>query len=301
MLTGATRMRGTLLIAVLVGSGCATPARTMTTIPTRRIAFTTLPRPFAGIQGTSGVALSANFLPGNPASLRSDGAVAFPLFQPDFGAVVKVGKGTYLGGRVSVGSPELGVQAPAGSLAPQPQALAFDFTLGGGHDFRFTDQFGLSVSGELGIISTAVTRLGSSLSTQTVGLPVGRGTVGLFYTPGKVRLYAGGTVGTSVLNDGAGTMTTTCQFDCFVTETGRVDLTMMGMIGGGIRYQFNEHLSMTAEAWLPLTEIQRMPPVLSLAIRVGDFGNSAPPPKPLSPPPPPPQVMPEPEQAPVPL
>jgi hypothetical protein len=271
----------------------------MTTIPTRRIAFTTLPRPFAGIQGSGGIALSASFLPGNPASLRSDGAVAFPMFQPDFGAIVKVGKGTYFGGRVALASPDFGVQAPAGSISPQPQAITFDVTLGGGHDFRFTENFGMSVSGEFGIVSSSLTRLGSSLATNSVGMPSGRGTVGLFYAPAKWRLYAGGTVGSGILNDATGTMTTTCQFRCDVSETGRVDVTIMSMVGGGARYQFNDYLSMTGEVWLPLTEIQRMPPVLSLSIRVGDFGNSPPPAKPLPPPPPPPPVMPEPEQAPL--
>jgi hypothetical protein len=117
----------------------------------------------------------------------------------------------------------------------------------------------------------------------------------VFFTPGKLRIYAGGTLGSTVLNDATGTLTTTCQFDCFTSETGRVDLTMMGMIGAGVRWQATELFSLTVEAWLPFTDIQRMPPVLSLTLRVGDFGTSPRAPKPLPPPPPPPSFTPDPE------
>jgi hypothetical protein len=170
--------------------------------------------------------------------------------------------------------------------------------MGAGHDFRFTELFGLSLAGEFGLSTTSLTRNIQTNGGNEFTLPLGRGTAGVFFTPGKFRIYAGGTVGSTVLNDATGTFTTTCQFGCNTSETGRVDLTMMGMIGAGVRYQANDLLSITAEAWLPFTEIQRVPPVLSLTVRLGDFGTSPPPPKPLPPPPPPPSFTPDEEQQP---
>lgn len=295
-------MRGTFLaVVVMFGVGCATsiPMRTVTTVPVQRMAFTSLPTASGAIQGTAGVGLRVSALPGAPTSLRSDGAVAFPMFQPELGALVKLGKSSYLGGRVAIGATAFGVQSPAGLVAPHRDAMTFDVSLGGGHDFRFTDLFGLSLSGEFGLAGTSLTRSVRGLtSTELHSFPTGRGTVGFLVTPGKFRIYAGGTVGSMVSNDAAGVRTETCQFDCTATETGALDLTLMGLVGGGVRWQADDRISLALEAWVPLSDLQRSPPVVSLTIRLGDLGNSPPPPRPLPPPPPPPSFTPEPEALP---
>ena len=214
-------MRGTLLTAVALLSGCVTPLpmTTVTRVPVQRIAFTSLPTPATALQGTSGVSLRASVLPGTPTALRSDGAVAFPLFQPDLGALVKIGKSSYLGGRVAISSSAFGVVSPASPVAPQEQAMAFDVSVGGGHDFRFSELFGLSLSGEFGLAGSSLTRM---VRTRTTGLhtfPTGRATAGFLVTPGNFRIYAGGTVGSTLTNDAAGVLTETCQFSCSATET----------------------------------------------------------------------------------
>lgn len=294
-------MRGTFLaVAATFSVGCVTalPPPTVTTIPVQRMAFTSLPTPSSAIQGSGGVSLRASATPGAPEAIRSDGAVSFPLFQPDLGALVKIGRSSYLGGRVAISSPSFGTAVPANLIAPESSAVAFDVSVGGGHDFRFTELLGLSISGEFGLAGTSLTRVSRARTTELHTLPTGRATIGFLITPGKFRFYGGGTVATTVSNSATGLRTEVCQLDCSVSETGSLDLTLMGMIGAGVRWQANDHVSLAFELWEPVSEIQRSWPVMSLTLRVGDFGNSPPPPRPLPPPPPPPSFTPEPEQLP---
>ena len=72
----------------------------------------------------------------------------------------------------------------------------------------------------------------------------------------------------------------------------------MGMVGGGVRWQANNLISLALEGWVPLSDLQRLPPVLSFTFRLGDFGTTPPPPRPLPPPPPPPEFTPEPQELP---
>lgn len=300
MLTGGATMRPVLGVGVVILClGCVTPRTTVTRTTVRRVVFSTLPSSSPALAGAPGVGLRLTTLTGVPVTTASDGAVSFPMFQPDLGVLVRLGKSSYLGGRVALGVPSFGAQPPTGGIAPAEMSAALDVSVGGGHDFQFTPIFGLSLSGELGIAGATLTKQMRALTSEGLAMPLARATVGFFAQPGPFRFYLGGTVGTAMTNDGLGTFTETCTFSCTATETGATGLDTVGLLGGGARWQANSIASVALEAWMPLSQQTRFPPMISLSLRLGDFATKPAPPRPLPPPPPPPQVTPEPEEAPV--
>lgn len=285
-------------VAVFISSGCATPMTTTRTIQTRRVAFVTQPTAPTALAGTTGVGLRMSMFTGVPEAKGPEGAVSFPLFQPDLSAMVKLGTRSYLGGRLAMAFPAFGAQSPEGILPAPPEAVAVDLAVGGGHDVPFTSIFGMTVSGELGLAGGTLTAVGFDRTTRVLVLPSARVALGLHLSPGAFRFYAGGTVGTSVMNEPTGTQTQTCTITCTLNETGSFRIAGVTMVGGGVRWQANAMTSLTLEGWVPLSDNIRFPLMVALTVRLGDFGTTPPAPKPLSAPPPPPDVTPEPEEAP---
>ena len=285
-------------VAVFILSGCAIPMTTTRTMETRRVVFSTLPSAPTPLAGTTGVGLRMSALTGVPEAKGAEGAVSFPLFQPDLSAIVKLGTRSYLGGRLAFTFPALGARSPRGIMEAPQEALAVDLGVGGGHDVPFTSIFGMTVSGELGLAGGSLTVAGFEKTTQVIVLPAVRAALGVYVSPGPFRFYAGGTVGTSVMNEPIGTQTQTCTITCSRSETGSFRIAGVTMFGGGVRWQANATTSLTLEGWVPLSDNTRFPLMLALTVRLGDFGTTPPAPMPLSAPPPPPEVTPEPEEAP---
>ncbi len=287
-----------VVVGFLMTSGCATPMTTTSTVQTRRVVFSTLPSAPPALDATTGVGLRMSALTGITETKGPEGAVSFPLFQPALSAIVKLGTRSYLGGRLAIAVPEFGAQSPRGIIDASRGALAFDAAVGGGHEVPFTSIFGMTVSGELGLAGGSLTVAGFERTTQVIVLPAVRAALGLSVSPGPFRFYAGGTVGTSVMNEPIGSQTQTCMITCSRSETGSFRIAGVTMVGGGVRWQGNAMTSLTLEGWVPLSDNTRFPVMLALTVRLGDFGTTPPAPLPLSAPPPPPDVTPEWEEAP---
>lgn len=135
----------------------------------------------------------------------------------------------------------------------------------------------------------SLTSLGSNVSeTHLELLPIGRAGVTLYATPGPFRLYVGGSVGTTTLNDGASVRTEDCRttLPCTVTDTGQVGIGAVAMLGGGVRWQPVPMVALSLEGWMPVTDSgARFPFMVTIAVHVGDFVARARP-RVVAPPPP---------------
>lgn len=282
-------MRTALAVLVIISSGCG-----ITTEVTRRVAFGTLPSAPLGLSGGSGVRFNVSTPTGDPQARGAGGSgMSFPMFQPDLGMTFKLGPRSFVGGRLAFASAAFGARGPPGILTAPSSSAAFEVGFGGGHDLAFSPLFGLSLSGEVGLTGVSVTTAGSFLETHPELMPAARLALGLYATPGDFRIYAGGTVGTSAMNDAISIRTVDCRTTCSTTETGRLSLSAMAMVGLGVRWQVDPAVSLGLEGWLPITEDgTRLPFMISLSVTVGDLTFPKPGVKPPLPPPPPP---PEPE------
>ncbi len=282
-------MRTAAILLLFLCSGC------ITTQTTRRVALAAIPSAPAGISGSPGVGLTMRVLTGTPQSRGEGGAMAFPIFQPELGAVLQLGEHSFVGGKLAIGSADFGAQSPPGVLPVPGSSTAFDLGVGGGHDFSVSSIFGVSISGEIGLAGVALTTAGFTTETHVEILPAGRIAAGVYAAPGAFRVYAGATVGTSAINDATSIRTQDCTgiIACTTTETGFVSVSAVGMLGGGVRWQGNSFVSLGVEGWMPLSETgTRLPFTFSFTLRLFDFVVK---PRPRPPAPPPPELTPEPE------
>jgi hypothetical protein len=285
------------LCLLFLVSGCAGITPGVTRQVTRRVAFSTLPSAPSALSGSNGVALGLTALTGAPQPHEPGAGMAFSMFQPNLGASMKLGEHSYLGGKLALSSASFDARAPAGGASVPGSALALDFGVGGGHDIAFPSSvFGVSLSGEIGfaaLTSSVVVEGEPGASYTQVNLqPMGRLAFGLFAEPETLRIYAGGTVGTTAINDSTGVRTTTCTTtDCNVTETGALGMGGVAMVGGGVRWQAHPICSLALEGWVPLTESgARLPFMVTFTVRFGDFVVKPGAPKPTLTPPPLPEL-----------
>lgn len=283
---------------VLLLSGCATTSTTET-FTTQRMAYSTLPVAPLAVSGSPGVSLTARILAGEPQAQAQGGAVGFPSVQPELGALMQIGERTWVGGRASLVTGAFGVRQPTSAANIPSTATAFDVTMAAGHDLRVQQHWGFTISGELGLAGTSLTSSAQlrTVTRQRVSLSA-NGALGVYATPGPVRLFLAGAASTSTWNDPTSTVTVVCRgVSCSTSDTGVIGITGVGMIGAGARWQASPGFSLALELWVPFTaEAVLLPPMFSVTLRAGDFvvrPRAARPP-PLSPPPPPPDVPPEP-------
>ncbi len=273
-------------------SGCVAPMRTIEHFPAERMALSTMPVAPLAASGSPGVSLAGRLLTAEPLAQPHGGAVSFPSVQPELGLLVQLGDRTWVGGRFDFVTGGLGVKTRPGAVNVPQDAVAFDLGFGAGHDLRVQQDWGFTFSAEAGISGAAVTST-SGLGTFTLQLlqPAGRAAIGVYATPGPVRLFLVGSVTTGAWNTPTSVITRDCFTECTLTDTGVFAVAAVGMVGGGARWQVSPQFSLALELWVPLTaEATRVPPMISLTVRAGDlvFGSSR-----LTPPPPPPQVLPE--------
>ena len=284
-----------LLWGLVLLSGCVAPTRTIVQYPSQRVALSTLPVAPLATSGAPGLSLAARILAGDPQAQTRGGGVAFPAGQPELGALVQLGDRTWVGGRFDFVMGTFGTRQ--GVRAPE-SAVAFDLGVGAGHDLPVQESWGLTFSGELGVSGATLTST-SALGTFTFPQlrPAARGALGVYFTPGPVRLFLVGSATTSAWNDATSTITQDCFTTCDTTDDGVFSVTAVGMIGGGARWQASPNFSLALELWVPFTgDGTQLPPMLSLTLRAGDFvvrpkAPAATPP--LSPPPPlpPPELL----------
>ena len=279
-------MRTAAIFFVFLCSGCLITSQT-----TRRVALAAIPSAPAGLSGSPGVSVTGRFLAGTPESTGAGGAMAFPMFQPELGAVLRIDERSYVGGKFAIASAEFGAVSPPGIIEAPRTSAGFDVGIGGGHDFGLTSIFGVSLSGEIGLSGVDLTtRAGTFTDTHLVVFPAIRIALGVYAEPGAFRFYGGGTVGTSAINDATGVRTADCTATpCTISETGAVNVSAVAMLGGGVRWQGNPFISVAMEGWVPLTETGvRVPFTFSFTLRLGDLVV-----KPRVRPPPPPPPAPE--------
>lgn len=277
-------------------SGCVAPTRTIEHFPSQRMALSTLPVAPLAVSGSPGISLAGRILAGAPRAQSQGGAVGFPTLQPELGGLVQIGERTWVGGRLNLVTGAMGVRQPSGGAYVPQSATALDVGIGAGHDLRVQAHWGFTLSAEVGLSGADLTST-SSLGTFTrQQVQAGaRGAVGVYGTPGPVRLFLVGSATTSAWNDAASTITRDCFDSCTITDTGVFGTAAVGMIGGGARWQVSPAWSVALELWVPFTaEGTQLPPMFSFALRAGDFVVGRPVVRPLSPPPPPPDVEPEP-------
>lgn len=279
-------------VALLI-SGCVAPMRTIERFQSQRVAFSTMPVAPLAVSGSPGMSLAARMLVGQPQPQASGGGVAFPALQPELGGLVQLNERTWLGGRFNLALGAFGASQPASGARVDEDAVAFDLGVGAGHDLRVQQNWGFTFSGELGLSGTSVkssSQLGTSIHEDV--WPMGSAALGVWGTPGAVRLFLVGSVSSTPWNDPVSTITRDCFETCTISDDGVFALTAVGMIGAGARWQVNPAFSLALELWVPFTrEGTQLPPMLTLTLRAGDFVKRPPP---LSAPPPPPQVEPDP-------
>lgn len=293
-------MRTTLFLLTLL-AGCAAPMTTVQSVQTQRIAFSTAPSAPRGLLGGPGIGLSGQLMAGDLAPGREGNGVSFPRFQPDVGALVQVQRWVF-GGHFSFAAPQFGVVSLPGGAPTPEDALVWDASLSVGHDVPTSEHFGVSIAGELGFNSSTL-RVTSSLgrSTTTMALPSGRLGVGVYGTPGPVRLFGGVSLSTTTWNDATSTLTQTCTFDCTARDTGVFTLAGVALVGGGVRWQLARGVALVGEVWVPFaSSAVKLPVQVGVTLRVGDFVVAARPRDAVTPPPPPPPVEPLPLEAPPP-
>jgi hypothetical protein len=294
-------MRTTTTLLLLSLTGCVTPTTTTQTVQARRIAFSTAPSAPQGLLGGPGIGLTGHLMAGDLAPGREGNGVSYPRFQPDVGGLFQVQRWVF-GGHFSFGAPQFGVVALGDAAPTADDATTWEASLSVGHDVPTSEHFGVSIAGEVGFSSSTL-RVTSSLerSTTTMALPTGRLGVGVYGTPGPVRLFGGLSLTTTTWNDATSLLTQTCTFNCTARDTGVFTLAGVAMVGGGVRWQFARGVAVVGEAWVPFASGSvRLPVQLSLTLRVGDFVVATKPRDALTPPPPPPEVAPLPPAAPPP-
>lgn len=283
------------LWGVLLISGCAAPMRTVETFSSERMALATLPSAPLAVSGSPGISLAGRLLTGAPQAQKAGGGVAFANVQPELGGLVQLGERTWVGGHFNFVTGAFGVLAPPSGVRVPQSAVAFDLGVGAGHDLHVGEHWGFTLSAELGLAGTSLTSV-SRLGTFTQHLmhPSARAALGVYATPGPVRLFVAGSASTGVWNDPTSTITQDCFTTCTVSDSGNVGITAIGMVGTGGRWQVNRFFSVALELWVPFTsQATVLPPMLSLALRAGDFVVRPAEPRvaPLSAPPPPPPVL----------
>lgn len=286
-----------LLWGMMLLSGCVAPTRTIDRFPSQRMALSTLPVAPLATSGAPGLSLAARLSAGDPQPQARGGGVAFPAVQPEVGALVQLGDRTWVGGRLDFAMGAFGTRQPPGGARVPESAVAFELALSAGHDLPVNERWGLTFSGEFGVSGASLTST-SALGTFTIPLlrPAARAAIGAYFTPGPVRLFLAGSATTAAWNDATSTITQDCFSGCTTTDDGVFSVTAVGMIGGGARLQATPNFSLALELWVPFTaEATRLPPMLSLTLRAGDFvvRRRAPAPAPQlpdPPPPPPPEV-----------
>lgn len=192
---------------------------------------------------------------GSVEATSSDGDVAHPEVQPEFGIVFPLDEHSRGSAKV-VFDPE--------ALSALKAGLT-EASAGLGHDFPISHGAGWTLAGELG--ASFVERV----THDSRSLLMARAATGPYLTLGPVRFYAAALVGTGVANNAAG-VTSPCSAGCTAPSP---HLTPLVSMGAGASVRLHKYIGINAEAWYPLTSVAvRLPPMMALSLNVGDLTPS---------------------------
>lgn len=284
-------------VGLVLATGCATTTGgpTTMTVTTQRVALAPLPATPLGLAAAPGIGIGARVAAGVPQKQQNGGGVAFPAVQPELSGVLQLGERTWLGTRFELATTGLGLYVPPGSPRFAGDEVAYLASVGVAHDIPLGKVFNLVGALDLGFTQTTFLATSSIHAVKVVTLEPNFSTaLGVAAKLGAFRLYLVGGVATHVWNNASSTLTRTCATSCTDVDTGVLTTTFVGTLGGGVRWQPKPGVALVLEVAVPLTvDGTRLPPLLSLAVRLGDAVVGRPPP-PVSAPAPPPSPPPMP-------